>query len=153
MCPGSDRYYYTERIIKSINTVFTIKQGKQNSNEFKNTMASSMQVLCDVDGADIFGLFQTCRSSWSKSAMISLMSTRICRINPPKTRLPYQTDAPTVSSGVIWRWDPTRKDLICKMRYRRVCSPSMGTRSQWADQRQWIKWSVLNSWKEPSGVE
>ena len=29
---GSDRNYYPERLIKSINTVFTIKQGKQHPN-------------------------------------------------------------------------------------------------------------------------
>ena len=54
---GSDRDYYPKQLIKSINTVFTIKQGKQNPNEFKNTLASRMQVLCDFSGADIFGLF------------------------------------------------------------------------------------------------
>ena len=54
---GTDRDYYPERLIKSINTVFTSKQGKQSPNEFKETMLSNMQVLCKVAGADIFGLF------------------------------------------------------------------------------------------------
>ena len=54
---GSDRDYYPERLIKSINNVFNTKQGKQTPNEFKNAMTSNMKVLCDVAGTDIFGLF------------------------------------------------------------------------------------------------
>ena len=55
---GTDRDYLPERFWNSLCALCYLKQGKMTPVEFKETMMSHMQVLCEVSGhKDIFGLF------------------------------------------------------------------------------------------------